>query len=403
MSYSIVEFKTDLEARLHGTSLNKVSNVDGIINQSARKLLEDLDPAETKRSEQITDAIYDQVYDYQLPTDVKGNKIIDIKPQANRNISDNFSQRYSEQFDMYKTNNTFNIVFNNSIKSVRISKSLNAGQVLNQMNGIDINGTWTVGGDADNLRQDTLTKISGNASLRFDLTGATGIAYIENSTMDSQDLTDKQNIGAMFTWVYIPQSVITNGVTSIALRWGSSSSDYWEQTVTSNQDSTSFKTGWNLVRLNWEGATEIGTPDVTATNYSRVTLNYTLGTALTDIRVDNIVARLGTIFDIEYYSKFLFRDSTTGVFAEKVNDDEDLINLDTDSYNILLDKASQLAARQIQGEDSSFDYTTFENDYIRGVRKYKSNYKSEIIKPQNTYYRIQGKQHSRGFNNTNRG
>ena len=44
MSYSISELKTDLEGRLHGTSLNKVRNVDGVIDQAAKKLLLDLDP-----------------------------------------------------------------------------------------------------------------------------------------------------------------------------------------------------------------------------------------------------------------------------------------------------------------------------------------------------------------------
>ena len=400
--YSIAELKTDLEGRLHGTSLNKVQNINGLINQTAKTIVSDIDAAETKRTVQITNAIYDQVFDYQLPSDVKGIKIVDVKPQSNRNISDNFSQRYSEQFDMYKTDNTLNIVYNNSVKSLRISKSLQAGVTLNQMNGITDNGTWAVGGDAENLRQDTLTKISGNASLRFDLSGVTGAAYIENSTMDAQDLTDKENIGAIFTWVYIPQSVITNGVTSVNLRWGSSSSDYWAQTVTETQEGTAFITGWNLVRLDWEGATETGTPDVTDITYTRVTLNYTLGAALTDIRVDNIVARLGTIFDIEYYSKYLFRDSVTNAFAEKVASDDDLINLDTDSYNLFLDKLSQLAARQIQGEDSAFDWQTMQLDYEKGIKKYKSSNKSEFMKPQSTYYRIKGRQNSRGLNNVNR-
>jgi len=384
MSYTINDLKTDVTGRLHGTTLNKVSNIDEVIQQAGRKLLLDIDPMETKRISQITNAIYSDIYDYTLPTDVKGNKIVDIRPQANRDVSDNFSQAYTEDFDINKTNNTLNIRYNNGNKSLRLSKAIRQGVTVNELDTVDENGTWVAGGDAGNLAQDKLNKIAGTASLRFDLDGTTGSGYIETSDMDAKDLTNFEDVGALFEWLNFPAALVDN-LTSIDLRWGDSNSVYWNKTVTTAQDTTAFQTGWNLLRHDWSDATEAGSPDVENVIYLRITVNYTAGTAYTAIRADNVIARLGQIYDIEYYSKYLYRN-TSDTWLEKFTDDTDIINLDVDSYNLLLDKTSELVAIQTAGEDSVFDSTNYEKAFELGKRKYKQTYKSEFIKQQANYY-----------------
>ena len=71
-------------------------------------------------------------------------------------------------------------------------------------------------------------------------------------------------------------------------------------------------------------------------------------------RINLVECILGTILEYEYYSKYLFRDAVTGAFQETVTDDSNLINLDTESYNLLFNLTTFLAVQQQQGLDAMF-------------------------------------------------
>jgi len=98
----------------------------------------------------------------------------------------------------------------------------------------------------------------------------------------------------------------------------------------------------------------------------------------------------------EYYSKYLFRNASTGTFQETVLDDSDLINLDTDSYNLLTYQVLYQATQQQQGLDAVFyDGTFAKQQYDMGVLRYKAMYKSEVQKPQSVYYQMPRKGYGR--------
>jgi len=391
MAYTVSQLKSDLTGILHGTTISKVTNLDNLINRAGRKVIAEIDPAETKKTANFESAIFDQVFDYTAPEDLKGNKVIDIRPQFNRTVLDNFSQRPSENFDIRKTQNTFHVRMNNSVRSIRLSKQITPSpSVIHTLDTITGNGTWAVGGDAENLTVDSLNFVAGSASLNFDLDGSGTTGFIQNSTMQQVDLTDLDEQGSVFVFIFLPDFTT---ITNVILRWGNDTSNFWSRTVTQPHDQTTFKTGFQLLRFDWNGATETGTVDPAKIDYLRVTITYD-GVADTDFRVDNIVAQNGKIFEIEYYSKFLFR-SSAGVFKEEQNNDTDLINLDTDSYNILTYECAFLSAQQLQGQDSSFDVNFFREElYGAGEGKpglyklYKRSNPSEAEKFQARYYRM---------------
>ena len=152
--YSVTSLKSEISALIHGTTTNSVVNLDGLIYRSARQLLLDVDPQETKRVKPLASALYDRVYDYPIPDDVKGTKVIDIRPQANRYPNDSFIQTYSKPFDLSKDSllNQFNIVFNSGVKTIRIADSgLVPGVVVNPADSLTSNGTWTAVGAASGL------------------------------------------------------------------------------------------------------------------------------------------------------------------------------------------------------------------------------------------------------------
>lgn len=384
---------------MHGTTNNQIQNIDGLINRAARQLLLDVDPQETKRILEFVNPIFNTVFDYPIAADVKGNKIIDIRPQVQRIPEDIWLQSYNQAFDVVKQNifsmqNMFTLNFNTSIKTLRVNAPfLNPPIVVNQAESVTDNGTWATGGTASNIATNNTNFAQGAGSVQFDTT--TGAAYIENSTMQDVDLSEVVNQSSLFVWVYIPTA---SSLTSVDLRWGSSATAYYHETVTQTQQATAFQNGWNLCEFPWKTATTVGVPDTTDINYLRVTLNVT-GTN-TGCLVNGINSILGTVLQYMYYSKYLFRDSLTGVYQETVTDDSNLVNLDTESFNLLFNLTAYYAAQQQQGLDAMFfDANFFKQAYDAGVIRYKAMYKSEIQEPQSTYYQMPSTGYGRYFGN----
>lgn len=371
-----------MERKLHGTNINQVQGKYELYNEAARACLEDVDFYETKITEQIANAVYSDVYDYSLPTDLKGNKIIDIRPQANRENTDNVLATYGVEFDRYKRNQNFTIKDNKLGRTLRFNSGLSNQNVLHTADSITDNGTWTVGDDGTNLTLDTQNYISGSGSLNFDTTGAGTTVSIQNTTFTAVDLEDLEDKGAIFVWVYMPVAI-----TNATLIWGDDlTTAYWSDTITTPQNG-SFQVGWNLLRFDWNGATKTGSPDSSAVSALKLSMTYD-GNADTDYRVDNFVASEGEIYEIEYYSKYLFRTSG-GTWQEETSATSDIINLESEGYNVFLYKCLELVAPQIQAEDAGFDYQLYEKKYLEAKRRYQAKYKSEIIKPRTYYYRLE--------------
>lgn len=395
MSYNIQDCKNDLSGTLHGTTNNQIQNLDGIINRAARQLLLDLDPQETKRTVEFVNPIFNTVFDYPIAADVKGNKLIDIFPQVQRIPQDIWTQAYNQAFDVAKQNifsmnSMFTMNFNSSIKTIRLNSPwLNPPIIINEIEAIATNGTWATGGTATNLAVNNTNFAQGAGSLQFNST--VGTAYLENSTMTAVNLSEVVNQSSLFVWVYV---LTGSQLTSVDLRWGSSSSNYYHETVTQNQQGTTFVNGWNLCKFDWKTATTVGSPNSSSITYSRISLAMT-GTN-TGILVNGLNSILGTVLSYSYYSKYLFRDAITGAYQETVTDDSNLINLDTESFNLLFNLVGYLATQQQQGLDASFyDGSFFKEAYDAGIIRYKSMYKSELQKPQSTYYQ----QPNPGYNN----
>lgn len=390
MSYSITNLRTDLENSLHGQTLNKVSGVNQIIERAASQLLLDLDPTETKRIVQMTNPVFDKVYDYVIPTDLKGSKIIDIRPQANRTILDRYSQIYGQEFDINKgftRQPNFTIQHDGMAKTIRINNPLlEQGISINQADTISGNGVWATGDSGTNIREDNVMHVDGvGSSIEFDSTNATTTVSISNATMTALDMTEHYNQSTLLFWVYLPDST---KVTNLVLRFGSDSSNYWySPTITTQQDGTALTTGWNFISFAWINATATGTPDKTAVNYLKLIIT-TDGTAMTGFRINSFFSKMGIIVECVYYSKYIFRDAITGAFQETITDNSNLINLDTETRNLLLVLTQCYAVQQIQGLDGMFfDSPWFENRYQQMLAQYKSQYKSEWVRPKSTYYR----------------
>ena len=385
MSYSILDVKNDISGILHGTTANQITNFYGVLFRAASRVIQDIDPEETRRTQQLVSPIYGQTaFDYACPSDLKGNRFIDLRPQANRKSFDVPTQLRSQDFDIRKVwptaGSMVEVRNNNHVKTLRIAIPSKGNILLNDCDTPTSNGLWTATGLATTPVTDNLYFVEGAGSLKYSLTGNGALV---NSTLNHADLTDYQDQGVLFAWVFLQSASLP---TSHTLIWGSDGANYWSKTVAAQWDGTAYQQGWNLLGFDWSSAAKTLTPDVTNIGYLSFTT--TTGVASTPVRLDAITCALGSIYEFEYYSKYLFRN-LAGTFLEKPTADSDMVNLDTDSYMLFLNAVASEAAQQQQGKDTGFDLPTFEGRYKDSLMKYYRKYPSQAQKATGTYYKVQ--------------
>lgn len=379
MSYTYQQAQDSLSGIVHGKTVNKITNINSVAQRAAQNLLAMIDPDETRKISQIT--LYDDVTDYDAPTGLKEKRVIDIRPQVNRNPSDNLGNRLSKDFDMKKWGSWFTVMDDGGTKYLRVKPIITPE--ANSIDPMDDDTHWTASGDASSLAVDDLYSVSNGSSLKFTLASSGSSGILTNSTISTVDLSDWENISAFFLWVYLPTST---AITSVTLRIGTSATKYWEMTGSIHQGSQ--RAGWNLFRFDWSTATKTSTPSSSVLTYVRLAFAY--GGTMAVVRVDKLFTSLPKIWDIEYYSKFIF--SNSGTWAETPNGVTATINLDTASYNLFTYEFALAALQQIQGKDAIADRAYFYKELHGDAQKeglyalYKKNNPSQAEKPTQTYY-----------------
>lgn len=382
--------QSDLQAIVNGNLHQKFSQCASpqvTMNRAVRFVLGDMDMYSTKRSVQLSPNLFDDNYDYTAPSDLKGNKIIDIRKQVNRSIIDRFrlvdQADFSRKKGLYQNRIAlYDANFSRILKVDGIEGS--SKLVIHNCDSITANGTWAATADASNLTVDSNEFVSGSGSLNFDMAAGATTGYIENSTLTDVDLTDYDEQGSIFVWVFIPDYSDAQGdtVTNFILRWGNDSSNYWSRTITTNNEGVTFYDGWNLLRFDWNGATETGTVDPATIDYLRLTVTKSASLAAdTDWRVDEIVIKKGDIYYTDYYSKYGWQTSA-GVYLEESTTATDLVIADTDEIEIIAFKTSEFGAQELKEYD---DVSYFRTEYEKAKMKYESKYPSEALKVIRSY------------------
>jgi hypothetical protein len=393
MAKTIGQLKTTITSRLHGTTLNKISDFYVLCRDTAENMLSRIDPAETNRRALLTNAVYDKVYDYSLPADFKApSNLAKQSDQYNFSNNSSLARTYNRQFGNQKADNQFAIVWENTIQFMRFAKYLNAPALIDKADSLTENGAWAVGSNASDLVLDTLNYVSGTGSLK--------------ATTSS------------------PGAIV-----NVILRIGNDSSNYYSKTITAGHFD-SFVTGWNLCRFDLSDAVLTGTVDTENIDYIRVTVTYNTNqtayfektltnavdlsvnsgnyfsngavfaylnfgsvTSLTTLRLDNITANIGTLYDLSYYSNYLFR-SSAGTWIEQPTADTDILNLSSVSYKIFEAEMCKIITQQVQGAMGAFDFAYWnlqlegDDDHLGLYDQYLQQFPSERIEAQTDYYNV---------------
>lgn len=383
--------QSDFYEIVDGMMSQKFSQVNDrqvISNRAVRYVLGDVDLRSHKRSTQLSPNLFSQVYRYTAPSDQKGEKIIDIRKQVNRPYNERWLLVDDSDFDRMKTLSRYRIATRdeNFSKLLRIDGLEDDQSItLHECQSLTSDGTVAASGDASNLTIDTQNYISGGSSINFDMaTGATtGVVSITDFA--DKDLSDYQDKGSVFVWVFIPDAVDSggDGLTNFILRVGNDSSNYVSVTVTTNHEGAALTSdGWNLLRFDLNGATETGSVTWTAIDYLHLTVTKSASLdADTDWRIDSIVARIGEIYHVVYYTKYGWQNSS-GTYIEESSASTDLVVADTDEIEGIAFKAAEFAAQELKDLDL---VPYFRNEYENWKKNYQFDNPSEALKKQRSY------------------
>lgn len=396
MSKTVGQIKTTIIGRLHGTTLNKLTDFYTLCRDTAENMLVRIDPAETNRRALLANPVYDNVYNYSLPADFKAPSNLN-QQSAQYTFGDNSSlaRTYNRQFGNQKADNQFAVLWENTVQFLKFAKYINVPALIDPADSLTANGTWSVGGNASGLVLDTLNKIAG--------------------------------IGSLKASVSSPGSVV-----NVILRIGNDASNYYTKTITAGHFEA-FVTGWNLCRFDLSDAILTGSVNKAAIDYIRVTITYNTAqtayyektlslpvdlsvnsgdyfsngaifllldfdnvSSLATVWLDNITANLGTLYDLSYYSNYLFR-TAGGTWEVQPGLDSDIINLSGISYKIFEAELSLLITQEVQGSMGMYDdmYWTEQLEGTPGdpdrpglYAEYAKFFPSERIDPQTDYYNV---------------
>ncbi len=335
-----------------------------VANDAIREVLGDIDLRSTIRKEALAPNLFDDVYQYTCPATMKGVAIIDVEPQTNRGRWDDWYLITQEEFDRKKKDlrvdqfgdpievrgtqwlgdNLVAFSEDDMVRKLLLSKPIDDNET--GIDTLDAVGDWAAFGDGTNVTKDSDNYVQGSACLNWDINAdGNTTAGIYNEDLDTFDVSKYLSNGSIFAWVYI--SSATN-VTNFIIRVGSSSSAYYYITVTTNNEGASFYAGWNLLRFDFTNKATTGTPDDDACTY--VALYMTKDAAKvseTDYRFDNIVMKLGSHYNVVYYSKYGWQ-SSTGTWLENATATTDYLNVDTDEYDVIAEKTAELIEQYLK-------------------------------------------------------
>ena len=394
--------RDELSSEITSSASGSFASADFIlaVNKAVRFVVLDVDLRGSIRKSALSPNLFEDIFAYSSPSDLKGNKIIDIKPQIDRGRLDNWVLKTAEEFDRTKEDLRTDIYgdplttkrathwFGENIVAVseremtkRLLLSRPIDDTETSISGLSSVGDWTAYGDGTNLTQDSSNYVKGSASINWDINADGGTtAGIVNSSLDSFDVSSFLTEGCIFVWAYVTDK--TN-LTNYKIRIGSGASAYYEITITTNNEGVSFENGWNLLRFDFVDKSTTGTPDDDGCDY--VALFMTKDGAKiseTDYRFDNLIMKVGDHYDVIYYSKYLWQ-SSAGTYLENSTDGTDLVNMDTDEVNLIELKTAEYIEKHLKNHNEA---KLFKEDYMMARARYVADNQSEAMSLSQQYY-----------------
>lgn len=341
---TISQYKAMIARKFRGASLDDVQGLSDftIYGEAATNLLSVLDPIETIRMHRFD--VFSDITEYAPPNDLKARKVIDPAPQDGEGDED-FRQIRTKEFRRDQQDYKVSVQFRDGSKVLNL-RAPGEGSKLS-VDTVSVLGSWSAAGGASGLAVDQNLSLDSSDSLRFDLGAAGG--YVENAALTETDLSSHEDRSSFFRKIYIPSG--SENITSISIRIGSASGAYWQ--ITGQAQFGSYRDGVNLIRFDWDDATETGAPSSSAVDYERLT--FVTAAAISNVRIGPLSSRLPLPYETPYYSNRLFKDSN-GSWLEVPTSEDDIVQLEKDAENLFFYELCEIVANDLTLEDERLKY-----------------------------------------------
>ena len=367
-----------------------------LINSAVRIAMSDVDFRGNIRESVLTPNLMDNQWDYALPNDVKGDAIIDLRPQVtdSRGEHETYDLTSPEEFDRRKKveSGIFTISNDDLTRLFRVSADVEDQTV--QVSTLEDTawGTFDTDGVNDSdVKVDNDDYIEGNGAVRFqtDTTDSTDSTVgIQNDSISQFDISPFLARGSAFVDAKI--TTYDTGIHQLTLRLGSDSDNYYQVSDSNQNDCSAFVTGWNKVRFDLTNKTTVGTPADTAIDYAALFWSRdTTTTALlhlndTDWGFDNLLLKRGKYYLLSYYSRFVWQDTALAVSENSTNDSHALL-VQNDELELITTKAAELASQFLRDME---DVKYYGNEYQRMKQSYLMKNPSQAKIQTTSYYRF---------------
>lgn len=370
---TVNNLKDSIAGLLSGLDLNNVDNLNGAIERAVRTMLQKADVPEASGIQNIT--LYSGVFDYACDPRIFGQAINDIRPQGiSRNASDFVIKTDQQDFDRTKrlyypsgTMSTFQ--WNDGLPIIRIVAPFPKQQIIiDPMSDIGTSpNQWVASGTASNLTVDYTSFYQSPASLRSTVTGL-GTGIYTKTLQNTLSMANYQGVGTAFLAIQIPTGATATDLATMALKLGSSSTNYSLVTTSSGFLGSWVAGEWLLVAFDFSSVSTVGTPNWSAINYVQVQTG-TLAT-LTNFRIGGLFMSLPSPAQILYQSAAIFKATGTPA-TTTITANSDSILLSDPAYT-LLEFEGALSVLEQTGAGAS-DAT-----YIKWTQKLNGNGSTDI-------------------------
>lgn len=367
--YTVEQLAQDINSKLGNGSANvQVVDFYARIDEGRRKMLKRIEPPELVRNQYLEEAIYDQINKYAVPDDMEYSAVINLRKLSGyRNVdrmSTPLEQVYRRRFDQKRqgSRNVFSVNYTNGLKTMSIFRPNGLPQCqskcINEADSLTIGGTWTTGGNLVNLTFDKLKHVSGHGALKFDFNNSSTSGFLEVTLTTAVDLYDFLETGAVFTWLDISNFL---DMIAVEMVLESAPGQQYQMTVTSAHDNNTWQNDWNLLKYQISSMLAVNTPNPRA--ITKVRFNFTTtGAVMNGCHIDNIIARKGQVYDIDYQSTYIIMDANNGAWKKRATSPNDIVIAEEDTYQILMLESA------ISTMEEATNATSYTSSHISRIR-----------------------------------
>lgn len=351
-----------------------------------------INPPEMIRKVFLEDAIYGHVNEYAVPEEMSYDDVIMINKLETRHgtnvdtLVDPMSVTHRKNFwkkDKHygDCRNVMTINYTNGLKTASIHNPTGLKSVemmINPMDSLNKNGTFTVGGNIGGLVVDYLNREQGKGSFKFDVNNSGTSGYIETMDMQPFKLSDFLERGALFQKFYTDLPL---EVTSISLSVFSSPTDYYRYTVNGpHNNATGFLQGWNQLKFLIQEYQGNPNPDNLIGFKLEIT---TTGNTAGICRFDQLIARTGDVYEITYESRYCIIDPVSQQWIQRATKGTDELVFEDDSYDLFVLETALALMKELYANNSAAksDISGVQQDLEEAYNEYRKKHPSEVVEP----------------------